>query len=420
MPEIILGKVVGSQGPKGDTGERGPQGIQGPQGEPGAAGPAGAKGDTGERGPQGIQGLQGEVGPAGPTGPKGDTGPQGPQGIQGERGEKGDTGPQGEKGDIGPQGPQGVKGDIGPQGPAGADGVPGIDGAPGADGKSAYQAAKEAGYTGTEEEFNSALEALKGSPFLPLNGGTMTGIVRFDETADVGVLPDFGFGVQMNSGNVGIVSQAIMHADTLLAADTSMVQHIIKTVGDHKEHDYAGINIKKMSVQGFQEVSFQPRVFVNADPQENYEVATKKYVDQHAGGGGEVEEYYDESTNCIFFIKPISKEFNLYTCECYLLSNNPITISMPVNAVNAYKFLNNSLDEYLNSKNYTFNETGYVFLGVGESGSIPSFVIYGTMTSGLVYINIQASEKATKTATVGFTLKPGLIAKCTLNKQDSV
>ena len=177
MPEIILGKVVGPQGPKGDTGERGPQGIQGPQGEPGAAGPAGAKGDTGERGPQGIQGLQGEVGSAGPTGPKGDTGPQGPQGIQGERGEKGDTGPQGEKGDIGPQGPQGVKGDIGPQGPAGA------DGAPGADGKSAYQSAKEAGYTGTEEEFNSALEALKGSPFLPLAGGTMTGSINMSGQA---------------------------------------------------------------------------------------------------------------------------------------------------------------------------------------------------------------------------------------------
>jgi hypothetical protein len=90
---------------------------------------------------------------------------------------------------------------------------------------------------------NDVQEQMQG--YLPLTGGTMTGIVRFDETADVGVLPDFGFGVQMNSGNVGIVSQAIMHADTPLAADTSMVQHIIKTVGDHKEHDYAGIKIKK-------------------------------------------------------------------------------------------------------------------------------------------------------------------------------
>ena len=376
MPEIILGKVVGPQGPKGDTGEtgpqgiqgpkgdtgatgpagpkgdtgeRGPQGIQGPQGEPGAAGPAGAKGDTGERGPQGIQGLQGEVGPAGPTGPKGDTGPQGPQGIQGERGEKGDTGPQGEKGDIGPQGPQGVKGDIGPQGPAGA------DGAPGADGKSAYQTAKEAGYTGTEEEFNSALEALKCSPFLPLNGGTMTGIVRFDETADVGVLPDFGFGVQMNSGNVGIVSQAIMHADTPLAADTSMVQHIIKTVGDHKEHDYAGINIKKMSVQGFQEVSFQPRVFVNADPQENYEVATKKYVDSKGCGGGNTIV----STQGDYLLTLTPLDSNRAKFEIYTLKQKTFQIKIPENDFSATYEVGLQFSSFITSNGYiTSNLSG--------------------------------------------------------------
>lgn len=154
---------------------------------------------------------------------------------------------------------------------------------------------------------NDVQEQMQG--YLPLNGGTMTGIVRFDETADVGVLPDFGFGVQMNNGNVGIVSQAIMHADTPLTADTSMVQHIIKTVGDHKEHDYAGINIKKMSVQGFQEVSFQPRVFVNGEPQENYEVATKQYVDRHAGGANMVT---DKSGNYIFVLTPLIDRYSKF------------------------------------------------------------------------------------------------------------
>ena len=60
-------------------------------------------------------------------------------------------GPQGE---TGPQGPQGPKGDTGPQGPAGADGA---TGATGAAGKSAYQYAKEGGYTGTETEFAKKL-----------------------------------------------------------------------------------------------------------------------------------------------------------------------------------------------------------------------------------------------------------------------
>ena len=168
---------------------------------------------------------------------------------------------------------------------------------------------------------NDLQEQMQG--YLPLNGGTMTGIVRFDETADVGVLPDFGFGVQMNSGNVGIVSQAIMHADAPLAADTSMVQHIIKTVDDHKEHDYAGINIKKMSVQGFQEVSFQPRVFVNADPQENYEVATKQYVDQHAGGGG---SKVDLGGNYIMILTPLTNRYSKF--EIFVSSTTNLTFKI--------------------------------------------------------------------------------------------
>lgn len=64
------------------------------------------------------------------------TGPQGAQGIQGK------TGPQGEQGLQGVSGPQGAQG---PQGPAGEDG------------KSAYQGAVEKGYTGSEEQFNTAL-----------------------------------------------------------------------------------------------------------------------------------------------------------------------------------------------------------------------------------------------------------------------
>lgn len=57
----------------------------------------------------------------------------------------------------------------------GKDGAPGADGKDGAPGKSAYQAAKEKGYTGTEEEFNTALTGMQSAPFLPLAGGIMQG-----------------------------------------------------------------------------------------------------------------------------------------------------------------------------------------------------------------------------------------------------
>lgn len=55
---------------------------------------------------------------------------------------------------------EGTKGDPGEPGKDGADGAPGKDGAdgqPGADGKSAYQYAKDGGYTGTEAEFTEKL-----------------------------------------------------------------------------------------------------------------------------------------------------------------------------------------------------------------------------------------------------------------------
>ena len=50
----------------------------------------------------------------------------------------------------------------GPQGETGATGAAGSDGADGADGKSAYQSAKDGGYTGTEAQFNTDLAAVSG------------------------------------------------------------------------------------------------------------------------------------------------------------------------------------------------------------------------------------------------------------------
>ena len=97
---------------------------------------------------------------AGVPGPTGPTGPTGPKGDQGERGATGE---------VGPTGPTGVTGATGPTGPQGS---------AGANGKSAYQAAVDAGYTGTEEQLSAALAALQNGPFLPTAGGTMTGNIN--------------------------------------------------------------------------------------------------------------------------------------------------------------------------------------------------------------------------------------------------
>lgn len=99
----------------------------------------GAKGDPGERGEPGEKGERGEKGDKGDRGEKGDTGADGAPGVKGAKGEKGDPG------DPGAAGKKGDKGD------------PGDRGLPGAAGKSAYTAALEGGYTGTETQFAAAL-----------------------------------------------------------------------------------------------------------------------------------------------------------------------------------------------------------------------------------------------------------------------
>ena len=147
---VSVGKLQGPEGPQGPQGIQGVQGPQGVKGDTGPQGETGAQGIQGEQGKQGIQGPQGEKGKKGDPGDPGPEGPQGPQGIQGETGA---TGPQGPQGIQGVQGPQGEVGPEGPQGPAGVSGQ---------DGKSAYNAATEAGYVGTETAFNGALAAVPG------------------------------------------------------------------------------------------------------------------------------------------------------------------------------------------------------------------------------------------------------------------
>lgn len=63
----------------------------------------------------------------------------------------------GTKGSTGATGPAGAAGAQGPKGDTGATGPAGAAGKDGAAGKSAYQYAQDGGYTGTENEFATAL-----------------------------------------------------------------------------------------------------------------------------------------------------------------------------------------------------------------------------------------------------------------------
>lgn len=117
------------------------------------------KGERGLQGPTGQQGERGTDGLPGIAGPKGDKGDTGERGPEGQRGEPGQQGIQGPIGLTGPKGDDGIQGPPGPQGPIGLTGPKGADGE---DGKSAYEIAKENGYSGTKEEWLLSLKGERG------------------------------------------------------------------------------------------------------------------------------------------------------------------------------------------------------------------------------------------------------------------
>lgn len=76
--------------------------------------------------------------------------------------------------------PQSTSNLVGPPGPAGTNG------------KSAYDAAKSAGYSGTESAFNAALSTMQNAPFLPIAGGTLTGNLTLKGSQNFGTKINFG------------------------------------------------------------------------------------------------------------------------------------------------------------------------------------------------------------------------------------
>ncbi len=280
--------VRGPQGPQGVQGEQGAQGARGPQGIQGVAGVQGPKGDQGAQGIQGPAGPQGPAGAQGPTGAQGPAGapgkdgtslyiediyptlaalrnaiptgndkmymveadrecyiwseiendwtsvgklqgpegPQGPEGKQGVQGPKGDTGPQGPQGEQGIQGVQGAQGAIGPEGPQGPAGVKGTDG------KNAYQTATEAGYSGTETAFNTALKEVPGHI---ANGDihvtseqktAWNGAVRYDAAQS---LTDAQKAQARGNIEAGSASELAKKPDAVL---NSIILHVAKTGSD--------------------------------------------------------------------------------------------------------------------------------------------------------------------------------------------
>lgn len=194
--------ATGATGPMGATGSIGPLGPTGPKGDTGVIGVTTAgtgnalsgvsfsngtltftkdtflpvKGDTGATG---STGTQGEVGPIGPTGPTGPRGLQGPTGAKGDTGSVGPTGPAGKdgtNGSAGAKGDAGAQGATGPTGATGPGGGVGPTGPTGPAGVVSTVATTGSGNAITSvTQKNSSMTFTKGTTFLTIDGGTLTG-----------------------------------------------------------------------------------------------------------------------------------------------------------------------------------------------------------------------------------------------------
>ncbi len=169
--------------------------------------------------------------------------------------------------------------------------------------------------------------------YLPLTGGRLSGNllmgtdarIHFEEGAHIGYATDFGFDVQTNGGSVGIVSNNIIHTDTPIALDSKLITYSISDVSvvpgtTVKQYNCDGTGFQQMRFSGFRNVKFASSLLVDEDPSEAMQVATKQYVDQHAGGGG---SKVDAGGNYIFVLTPLIgryTKFEIFTVSTTILT----------------------------------------------------------------------------------------------------
>ena len=218
---------------------------------------------------------------------------------------------------------------------------------------------------------NDVQEQMQG--YLPLTGGKLSGNllmgtgaqIDFEEGAHLAYATEFGFGVQTNGGSVGIVSNNIVHTDTPIALNSKLITYSISDVSvvpgtTVKQYNCDGTGFQQMRFSGFQNVKFASSLLVDEDPSEAMQVATKQYVDQHAGGGGE-QTYYDASAQMVFKIKLFHESTGLYTCDCYYIGTATKHITINSGKTSGSLELSHTLNDFLTENGYTFN-TSYMNL----------------------------------------------------------
>ena len=246
--------------------------------------------------------------------------------------------------------------------------------------------------------------------YLPLTGGTLTGTVRFGTTASIGELLDFGLVAKMDSGNLGIVTQSIIHTND--STSTDGVTYTLANVDSDIHYTCAGNGVKQMNIGSFETVNVSSSLLVAEDPTQNMQVATKQYVDQHAGGGG---EYVPLSNNLICYISEIGG--GIYNCDCYLLQRYNIIGTITANTISFNKTISHNLRNYLDTNNYSrVGDTLETLIYVDKSDDQNIIIITGRLREDSLTIEVYKTTINSTTTNVDKYVNVGKVGSMLLRK----
>ena len=270
---------------------------------------------------------------------------------------------------------------------------------------------------------NDVQEQMQG--YLPLTGGRLSGSllmgtetqIDFEEGVHLAYATDFGFNVQTNGGSVGIVSNNIVHTDSPTNLDSKSITYSISDVSivpgtTVKQYNCDGTGFQQMRFSGFRNVKFASSLLVNEDPNEAMQVATKQYVDQHAGGGG---EYVPLNNNLICYISEIGN--GIYNCDCYLIERYNIVGSINADIYSFEKTISHNLNDYLKSNNYSrIGDTLETFIYTTTSDSENIIIITGRLRESSLTIKVSKTTKNNTTVNVDKYVNVGKVGSMLLRK----
>ncbi len=216
---------------------------------------------------------------------------------------------------------------------------------------------------------NDVQEQIQG--YLPLTGGRLSGNllmgtgsqIDFEEGVHLAYATDFGFYVQSNGGSIGIVSDNIMHMDTTSTTNSKSITYSISDISvvpgtTVKQYNCDGTGFQQMRFSGFKNVKFASSLLVDEDPVEELQVATKRYVDQHSGGGG---SKVDSSGNYIFVLTPLIGRYTKF--EIFVASTTNIVFKINGGNIQTQQ-LQVPYTNFLNNNNVELNQSSscYYFI----------------------------------------------------------